>query len=260
MVNHVRTLLMNRGREGHRLTDPGEEYIPANYRVRIVDRPLALLRTTLFGNNPDRLFLNYRMRQLMQVIHATQLAPDLLLDDARITYLPFHDDLFTDAFRVRVTQPPGQQLPVDVTGTHVANMSAGLTTQAWDVSVGGDGAVTVVSLLGAPDSRDLTVINDSPVPLHGSALQLYLHGATTGTRFRVDSAARPELDIAAVLNNTAAAMGQQGLSGLLPVVAGSPLITWQRIWNAHPDAVVKFAAMLLAIAYRTSQMPQGVVT
>ena len=104
MLNKVRTLLMNRGREGHDLRLPGEEYIPADFVRRVQPVWLRRIYARLFGANPDRLFINYRMRQLMQLIHATPLSEFVAADVADLTYLPFRDELNDSLFRQIVTR------------------------------------------------------------------------------------------------------------------------------------------------------------
>lgn len=249
---------MNRGREGHGLTEPGEEYIPADFIPRVVSRPLALIRLTMFGSNPDRLFLNYRMRQFMQLLHATQLSVDVTSTDPRITYLPFKSDLFDSAFKVTIAQPTGQNRQFDVIGTPTANMSSGFSQQSWNISVGDAGLVTVVKRRGASESNAFYLTADTPVPLAGSDLKIFLHGAPSGTQLSVESTVRPVMDVADVLNGTAAAIGQYGVAEIFPTMPSEPVATWKRIWDTHPHSTMKFAAMLLAIAYRTAQLPQEV--
>lgn len=256
MINHVRTLLMNRGREGHPLTESGEEYIPYEYVPHVLNRTLLLVQQVLFGNNPDRLFLNYRMRQIMQMMHATPLADDLLVDDKRITYLPFKKDLFDDVFRLTVTQVAGPEVVVHIRGEHVANMSSGLTRQLWDVEVLGAGVVKVIKRLGKPQEVVVTITRDEPVPLIGSDIKIYLHDAPVGYQARIEAVARPELDISQALSNISMGLGENGLTDIFPTIASEPLVTWKRIWNDHTDAAVRFTALLLAIAYRISQLPQ----
>jgi hypothetical protein len=256
LINHVRTLLLNRRREGHRLTEAGEEYIPAEYVPKTLTAALRLIHSSLFGGNPDRLFLNYRMRQIMQLIHATPLAGDLLVDDPRITYLPFKDDFFDGVFRTHVVQIAGTARQFDIIGEHVSNMGTGLSRQVWDVIVEADDEVTVVKRRGVVTTAVTSVVDDSPVELIGSGLRLFLHGAEEGTQLRIESFARPAFDVATVLSGTAAVLGQHGIDDIFPPIATGPVAVWKRIWNDHPDAMMKFAAMLLATAYRTAQMPQ----
>lgn len=258
MINHVRTLLLNCGRAGHSVQEPGEEYIPEGFIPRQLTPPLRLIRNTLFGGVPDRLFMNYRMRQIMQLMHATVLAVDITADDPRVTYLPFKQDFFNDVFKTTIEQVAGPARRFDVVGTHTSNMSSGIARQLWEVSVLEGGLVNVTKRRGTPETREHYVVTDVAVPLHGSELQIYLHNALAGTSLRIESLARPAFDVATVLTGSAAVVEQYGFDEIFPTIAAEPVATWKRVWLEHPDSAMKFTAMLLAIAHRTSQLPQEV--
>jgi hypothetical protein len=256
MINYVRTLLLNHGRDGHSVQEAGEEYIQEGFIPRQLTAPLRLIRNTLFGSVPDRLFMNYRMRQIMQLMHATELANDISVEDPRITYLPFKQDFFNDVFKAAISRTAGPTWRYTVIGEHVSNMSSGLSRQVWELSILEGGEVVVTKRRGVVETRSHYVITDTPVPLHGSDLQIYLHGAPTGTSLRIESLARPAFDIATVLSSTVAVIEQYGFDEIFPATATEPVATWKRIWLAHPDAAMRFTAVLLAIGYRTSQLPQ----
>lgn len=256
MINQVRTLLMNRGREGHGLTEFGEEYISPDFIPRVLNGPLKLVQRTLFGSKPDRLFLNYRMRQIMQLMHASPMRDDITQDDPRITYLPFKTDLFEQAFAVTISLINGPAIMVHAYGDYVSNMSAGLTKQLWDVEVTGANEVTVTKRYGRPETQVLTIIGDAPVPLIGSGLTVLIHQAPIGFHIQVSATARPAMDVSQLLNGMTSALGQTGLSDIFPVMPPEPVATWQVIYNTYPATVMRFTALLLAISYRTAQMPQ----
>lgn len=258
MINHVRTLLLNRGRDGHSVQEAGEEYIQEGFIPRQLTAPLRLIRNTLFGGVPDRLFMNYRMRQIMQLMHATELANDISVEDPRITYLPFKQDFFNDVFKATISRTAGPTWRFNVIGEHVSNMSSGLSRQVWELSILEGGEVTVTKRRGVAETRSHYVVTDIPVPLHGSDLQIYLHGAPAGTSLLIESLARPAFDIATVLSSTAVVIEQYGFDEIFPTIATEPVATWKRIWLEHPDAAMRFTAMLLAVAHRTSQLPQEV--
>ena len=95
MINHVRTFIINTGRNGHGLDEPGEEFIDTDFVPRHLPPGMASIHRVLFGGVSDRLFMNYRIRQIMQIMHATPLEQDIYIPDNRVTYLPFKDDLFS---------------------------------------------------------------------------------------------------------------------------------------------------------------------
>ncbi len=258
MINHVRTLLLNRGREGHGLDEYGEEYIPTSFVPRKLNQALSLAHSALFGGSPDRLFLNYRMRQLMQLMHASPMESDILHKDSRVTYLPFKDDLFEAAFRVELNQLAGPSTIVHVSGMHDANMSAGIVEQLWDVEVTGLNEVTVNKRRKPLQTATYAWFDDNPIPLAGSNLSIHLHTATVGYRAQVRSRARPAMDISEVLAGLSTAFGERGLQEVFPPLAPEPVATWYRIWNESHLSAMRFTALLLAMAERIDQMPQEV--
>jgi hypothetical protein len=85
---------MNVGHDGHGIDELGEEFIDPLFVPRHLPPGMQSMHRILFGSVRDRLFMNYRMRQIMQIMHASPLEQDLLVQDSRITYLPFKPDLF----------------------------------------------------------------------------------------------------------------------------------------------------------------------
>ena len=262
MINHVRTLLMNKGRDGNPIEDFGEEYIPSDFIPKRLSIPLATVNRTLFGGNPDRLFINYRMRQIMALMHSTDLSQDVLATDSRVTYLPMRNDLFDDAFKIAIKRIAGPALQVYVRGEHLVNMGSGIVHQMWDVEVLENDQVRVLKRR-EPFQESTTTVNyddglSTPVTLLGSELTVQFPPAPVGYRLQIESNARPQLDVAELLNQLSISFGERGVSEVFPPLAPEPFATWFAIYNTHPLAVYRFTALLLAIAARIEQMPQEV--
>ena len=107
MTNHIRTLLLNR--DGHQYFpgEPLEEYVPPEFRARRVPQDVQRARDLLFGKHPDRTYLNYRVRQAMDLIHGSELESLVLRADSRITYWP-HRDAEPPLTLFRNAVPPGE--------------------------------------------------------------------------------------------------------------------------------------------------------
>lgn len=93
MINHARTLLLNlSGIIKPDSTYFGEEYVPSGYVKLDYNPRLLLLRSLLFGRNPDRAKINYRLRELLNLVHSIPEFEAYLLNlDSRITYWPSKD-------------------------------------------------------------------------------------------------------------------------------------------------------------------------
>jgi len=256
MINHVRTLLLNRSREGSGLDTPGEEYIPADFVPRQADSMIARIQRILFGTQPDRIYLNYRARQIMQLLHATPLGRDVTLDDRRITYLPFNAELFTEAFGTTVTRLEGPAAVVTVGGVYEADYSLGRTEAIWDVEVTAPGVANVDLRRGSLISQQLSFDASSPVILPDSQLLLYMADAVTGFKARVRSVARPTLDLSRLMTRVTQTLSSSDIVKLFPPGAAEPVSEWEEVWRTHPATAWRFAALLLAIARHTSTLPQ----
>lgn len=86
MINHGRTLLMNSS--GTELVPDwvlGEQLIDPTFVALALPQYLLDIRHRLFGAAPDRQFMNYRLAQYMNVLHATELLDYLTALDPRMT-------------------------------------------------------------------------------------------------------------------------------------------------------------------------------
>lgn len=244
MINHVRTLLLNQPRGSYRVTDPGEEYISPRFVATAWPSTLQLFRNTLFGTHADRLFSNFRMRQIMQLIHSTELAEDVTKDDPRLTYLPFNDDMFADVFGVTVDQPAGQDAKLTLLGHPVADEYNGRTTSIWNLAIGAN-SVDVTPL----GSSTLTVpIQGSAIVLPGTALRVTTYRTTPGMTAKLTVRAKPVTAISVLLGQAITVIGGRGIETVFPFQATDRVQTWKRIFLNHPATVMRQAAFLLALA------------
>lgn len=94
MINHARNLLINVPAETYQRQYVGEEYIPAEYRQVKLPSYLSAVYDVLFGSDPDRVFLNTRARELMALVHNTELSQYVYDLDPRVTYWPKSADFF----------------------------------------------------------------------------------------------------------------------------------------------------------------------
>ena len=75
----------------------GDEYIPPEFVSLTLPGAITIIRNYLFAAEPDRVFLNYRVRQYLTVLHSTDLEQFLLELDPRITYNVDTADMFDDS-------------------------------------------------------------------------------------------------------------------------------------------------------------------
>jgi hypothetical protein len=98
MINHARTLLLNKANDTYLPGVIGEEYMPPYSPVKLPSY-LMTSRKILFGTDPDKVFLNFRLHELMNLIHQTELGEFVFALDNRITYDPLAANEFFMAQR-----------------------------------------------------------------------------------------------------------------------------------------------------------------
>ena len=94
MINHGRSLLLNINGEDYHPQYIGDEYIAPNFKGVALPSYLQTARRIIFGAQPERVFLNYRVRELLHTIHETELAEYLYALDPRVTYWPEPSPVF----------------------------------------------------------------------------------------------------------------------------------------------------------------------
>lgn len=263
MINHVRTLLMNRTREGYPPDYPGEEYIQSDFIPKKLRLELQLAHRQLFGIDPDRLFLNYRVRQLLAIMHSTELEEFIYDFDPRVTYMPLVDDesMFDEVFVTTVKQVTGSGNTLYVSGEHVTEPGDNRLQQTWDVIVAED--TIRVDKRSLPTDSVLHPASyngglSNLIPLVGSGLSVRIKEAPIATRWTIDSAAQPVDDVGQVLSRLELSFGGDGLQLLFPAATQEPLTTLKNIWNKHYLSAYRYTALLLAMVYQIDEMPQDV--
>lgn len=247
MVNHARTLLLNVS--GSAAVDPdlpGEEYVPPAFVA--LDWPAAMLRVraALFGNDPDRAMLNYRLRQLMTAAHASVYAGRLPLLDPRVTYWPSDDtSLYSHAlFRGVVEQLSGADCPLRLLGSRATTAACRLLHE-WHVQTA-DGATVTATRLSPGRAVEEATNTGEPLRLPGG-LQ---YAVTPGTpaAWRVRMLARPADSLADVVE-AVTRLSSDDLD--LVLAAGEENAGFARLWNDEGAAATdRLAGLTLALAYQ----------
>ena len=172
MINHARTLLLNKPRSRMHYSDYGYEYVPASFRPVSLPSTLGTLRQILFGANPDNYFLNFRVNELMSYIHATELAEYVYRLDPRVTYWPRSGRPYFEPAgkRVSITQIYGQPQRLNVAGELYALTAKGKAFNLYTVGLrrvteNGETSLQMeVRYQGERDSRFTVTVADLSSP------------------------------------------------------------------------------------------------
>lgn len=139
MINHARTLLLNRpSRANHITADTAAEYVPTNFVPVKLNTELSLVRRVLFGSKPDARFINLRIRELLNYVHQSEAEHYVYDLDPRVTYWPTQTEDFAEAARsqITVTQLYGPPQKLTIVGEFQPNHSIGLSMHQYVVSAG----------------------------------------------------------------------------------------------------------------------------
>ncbi len=255
MINHTRTLLMNI--DGH-LPVPdwakGEELVDPGYRAVNVPTFVDEVRSRLFGSDPDRAMLNYRLAQYMPMLHATELVSYVTRMDRRITYVnTVRTDLTASDFFTPVVEPIvvgttqitviGQPPVPDITG----KMRHEYVVELLDAST-----ANVVERAPHYNVTQFTLTGES-LPLGKSGYFVTLAGThTPGTSYRVSFNARPTWELGDIVE-TFNEIGEPTLLGLFGLGRVAPYETYRNLFYTRRELPYRLGAVLMAVAQRTDE-------
>ena len=247
-TNRVRTLIMNRGRAGHGLDIPGEEYTPPDFLPRTLPIGLVRMYNVLFGTKPDRLFINYRMRQIMQLIHATPLG-DTVGDT---TYIPFRADFTTDVFNTTVSQQSDAAVPVYIRGTHSADINNGYTGYKWRVQKTAADAVTLTQLMPLQVSTVIPITFTSGlssiITLGAGSLNTRFGQADNGYQYTITTTVKPNRDLSTVLQNAVTTTTELTEQDVFAPELSAMQSMYYDVWQTHAQFTMRYAALFMALA------------
>lgn len=265
MINAARTLLMNVSSDQRQVGTPGEEYVP-NYRPKRLTTPLLAARRILFGANPDRLYLNYRLREYMTLLHSTELEEFVTELDSRITYWPLTGNPFLPGdFLTQIEQIEGLAGPtLSIQGTPVPNLRLGRLFEQFRIEVSDVSQVRVTKLT-IPRGEDLvevTITNglSSLTPLPQTSMGLYISTTNLGSLLNyvwmIETRARPTEGIDAIFAKLRTSFGEPNLIELFGVAPQEPYRTFRNLWLDHDQLAYQLGGFLLAVIYRTNEITQ----
>lgn len=191
MINHGRNLLMNVDGQGYIPGMPAEEYIPPTYKATTLPAWLQRVRQIVFGPNPDKLMLNFRTRQLLQLLHSTELSRYLTDFDSRITY-KFENDVYDLGVGITVDQLAGDDIEFRVLGSE--NQATGRPSlyREWTLEVLDDEQVEIRQLR---PSGETTTVEYTTAGNQSSAISL--PGSSLTVQFQANPYSRQEATLTA---------------------------------------------------------------
>lgn len=263
MINHARTLLLNRdGSDGPWVGFPGEQFVPTGFHARFVPHALAMVRSALFGASPDRAMLNHRLQELLTCVHACGLGDYATALDPRVTYWSFDRSLFTKAATglaaTKLTGAADQQL--FFASRPSATAAAERLYSAWLLEVIDGTNYRLTSYADGQDVSDVVTSTYSLTSGLSSVIPLTLSQASVrftsgaGASWRLEHLANPARPLADLAADLEAGLGPEGEAALFPDGSPEPYATFRTLWLRHDRLPFRLAGLTLALAYRMNEL------
>jgi len=257
MFNHVRTLLLNQdGANSPTKEFFAEELVPPEYVAVDTTGYLDTVLNILFGANSDRAMRNYRLRQFMSILHATELEKHVMEFDPRITYKATDRDLITYQYGLFATQTQGTSNNLLFTGEQAVIDALGTMDFMFVIDVSPASTIVRRHIPTAREKSYDPPTLQSPVPLSGTGFGFSLTNNVSKSQFVVEGRLQPQWclgSIVAMLRN----IGEPVLIQIFGLGDDEPYVTLRNLWQRHPETAYQLGAILLAVAYRMERLRNG---
>ena len=253
MINHARNLLLNVQRT--QLLDlPGHEYVPADF-VPVANLPdyIRKIRTVLFGLYPDTFMYNYRLRQLLPILHGSELADYLTTFDSRITYWPQPPDIFFQTFGLQSNRMVGDSV-LAIGGNELQEQNGTVYFQ-WtaDLSLADELTLTP-NYPTQPATTTAVTYTDGlsqPITIPGTSVTLRVTTPSSATVWKLSGVAKPAKSLANVVWSLNALSDE--LQQLFGTSQLEPWLTFKNLWEQQ-QSVYRLARLLCALIYRMHEL------
>ena len=261
MLNHARTLLMNiDGANNPGPTFFGEEAVPADFRELELPSFLVAIRQQLFGSDPDRSMMNYRLWQFMRVLHSTEdLAQHVTAFDPRVTYVDSQrTDLFDrESFQPEIVQLAGARAALSPQDGPAPPDLVGRVYHQYLVEVL-TGATVRVTQETTPIKQDIVPYTftsglSGRVDLFDSGWGVLMGTDSGGTSWKFQVRNRPTFDLGQLVVMLER-IGEPVLLELFGLVPDEPFRTFKNLWEQNDETPFKLGGLLLALITRTDEV------
>lgn len=263
MINHARTLLLNRSAASAIGRGSAAEYVPNNFLSVKLPNALEIVHRTLFSVfGPANDAVIFRVRELLRYIHETELRDYIYALDSRVTYWPETSLSVPVALQqVYVQQISGAKQTLAVGGSLNDTVQHTNTAEEYIVTLT-DVDFSARSTTSIEPSESVLIVDGIVPPLQLPATNLKVMpnglsavtpGATIDSVWSVTVLSRPQSAITTLLP-ILEMLGEPVFLELFGVADIEPYVTFKNLWFDHPLPVYRLAGLVLALIYRTDSI------
>lgn len=252
MVNHIRTLLLNRSSD--RL-NPGcdwAQYVDPEFSPTGLPQYLLTPWKTIFGDDPDPWRLNWQGAKLTNLLHLSELSPYMTAFDSRISYqVPTRiEDLELPVTTVYAANGNAEDLVLS--GAPGANSALGRMKYDFRLSRTGASSAVLRDLYRLRDTQvDLRFSGGRSqlIPLGGSGTSAVVQDSAIDDSWDVSIVATPQQDLTEVVSSLES-LPAEYLSQVFYGRTWEPVKSFYNLWTDSRGFALKLGAFLLAWAWR----------
>lgn len=261
MFNHARTLLLNiDGANNPGPTFFGEEAVPADFRVLDFPSFIVAIRQQIFGADPDRSMMNYRLWQLMRILHSTEdLAQYVTAFDPRVTYVDSQrTDLFVrESFQPTILQLTGAQATLSPQDGPAAPDTVGRVYHQYLIEII-TGSTVRITQETPPVKQEIVSYSftaglSDRVDLFDSGWGVLLGTDSAGTSWKFQVRNRPTFDLGQLVAMLER-IGEPVTLELFGLAPDEPFKTFKNLWEQNNETPFKLGGLLLALITRSDEV------
>jgi len=241
------------------------EIAPYNFIAVDTQTPeLEMLRSRIFGTEPDTLFIKCRLCQLLSIVYNSDLLKIVLSEDDRLTWTNKNNvaDLVNKSFEIVSHALNTIAGDIKVTGQHQANDSEGSTFIQWLIEIVDSETLKIITQQGYSTWTTLKTLTipeeglSTSILLPRSTVQLAVGGQAT-KKWLITASSRPRLDVWALWLLISPLITSDIETVLFGEEPTGNLLTLKNVWQLHWSFLYRFSAVLLAIALQTKEKANG---
>lgn len=256
MINHVRTLILNR--DGSRR--PGytfylEELVDPSFVGLKLTGNMADAHAALIERNADTAFENFRVRQYTQILHSTEFEKYVTELDPRITYLNRKKEVQKAYVRATPVNDEAGDTPLIFSG-RISTTNARLINN-WTITA--ESPTLVKALHQQSNTSHLTTVEFSggtSTPFLMTSQHNYYGRVRAASmeedaKWQVEAFSEPNDDLSDVLLKTQN-LPPEVLADIFP--DKQPFKLFRDLWEKNALISYKLSGFLLAFAYRAEEL------